>query len=375
MNIAVNGLPFNRGGGTTYLKNVLPRLAETDDQYYIFVSSNQSDIPEIDEGNIEYIEIKFPVNFILLRLLYEQLLFPLHLQKYNIDILYSPTDITTLISPCPTIIAFRNPNPYAVDRSRSLKLQLRHLVHRSLAKLSARRSSKVIFVSEYFQNLVQSSIDIDSEKCTLIYHGIDVDMFSEPIVPQDDKVKNIANKEPGYILCVSTIYPHKNYEALINGFAKLPTDLQKKHPLVIAGGTPKPSYFNSLMDLVQEHGIGDDIVFLGRIDYQAIPYLFSHATVSVLPSKLETFGHPLVESMAAETPVIASRTSAIPEIVDDAALLFDPDDPTDLMKSLEKILTSEELQEQLAKDGKHRARDFSWEKTVKDTHKLFQSVV
>ncbi|MCY4732132.1 glycosyltransferase family 4 protein [Natronomonas gomsonensis] len=374
MKIAINALAFERGGGMTYLKNILPELDTTGDEYYIYVKNDFCGVDESKLNNIEFISIPFSINNLPLRMLFEQMILPFLLFYHRFDVLYTPTGVTSLFAPIPTIIAIRNPNPYHLEKDKRFKLRIRHQVHRFLTQLSIYRSSSVIFVSEYSRDAVRTTLSIDPDKCEVVYHGITIEYFRDKTHFSDENIAKIANYNSPYILCVSTIYKHKNYHTLIKGYARLPEVLREKYPLLIAGSYVNQDYYDSVVHHARELNVDDDINFLGQVDYEDIPPLYNYAAVSVLPSKLETFGHTLVEAMAARIPIVAADSASIPEITGEAACLFDPDDPSELAEHLEKVLTKSEVAADLIAAGDTRVRDFSWEKTAEDTYDILQSV-
>lgn len=372
MRCAINTLPFVRGGGITYLKNILPLLSETEDHYFIFVPANRNEIDIAEYENIEFIEVQFPTGNLLFRLIYEQIIFPVILLLYDVDVLFSPTGITTLLSPCPAVNAVRNPNPFNPLGDRSLKRRLKYRVYRFLVRLSIKKAVSTIYVSEYTREIVSRYMPINRAESYIIYHGIDVDKFIETNERSDEELHDRLRKLQPFIVCVSSIKPHKNYETLIEGFANLPQSLRTDHALVVAGASPDQDYYERIINLVETHQIENQVEFLGAVDYEQISLLYSLAEVSVLPSKLETFGHPLVESMAAGTPVVAADSAAIPEIVGDAACLFDPHDSEALADCLQKILLDDEYENRLINLGNERVKDFSWETAADETHKILK---
>lgn len=369
--IAINTLPFDRGGGVTYLENILPELAETGDEYHIFVTAGDSPFRMFDTPNVQYHSVHFPTEPLMLRLFYEQFVLPILLWYYNIEVFYSPYGLASVLAPCPTVIAIRNPNPYRRVSGRSKREKLRYWLQRQLTRLSSRRASRVILVSEYTEQIVSEYFTIDGDKKRIVYHGINIDAFETPSRPPTEIVSQVEKATP-YILCVSTIYRHKNYEVLIDGYAALPDALREQYSLLIAGGYSDEEYFVELRERVEKKAVEDRIIFLGQIDYAHMPYLYSNAELFVLPSKLETFGHPLLESMAAGTPVLAADSASIPEIVDDAGVLFNPDSASELAEQIERILTTRELAETLTERGNERVTDFSWEETAVETHRVLQ---
>jgi glycosyltransferase involved in cell wall biosynthesis len=371
MKFAINALPFSRGGGVTYIENIVPKLATTDDEYYIFTSAG-SDMTEDSYENITYTEVNFPTEILFLRLFYEQFVFPFRLMLHGIDVLYSPTGITTFCAPCPTVNAVRDPNPYIRQSNRTIKGKVKARSKRILTKISIWTSTDTIYVSEYTKAIVSNHISTERSRPHIVYHGINQKEFQSVSVPKDAELKNVIQKNSQYILCVSTIYEHKNYETLIRGYAELPQPLRERYPLIIVGGYTRESYYETIVNLTKSKGVSNSVFFIGKVKYKKIPFIYTNAIVTVLPSKLETFGHPLVESMASGVPLIAADSACIPEITDGAALLFDPETPTALSNHLQEVLTSNELREELINKGKKRVQKFSWDRTAERTHQILR---
>src|SRR5262249_12924990 len=122
------------------------------------------------------------------------------------------------------------------------------------------------------------------------------------------------------------------------------------------------------------HGMRDAVQFLGHRPYEEMPYLYWGAEALVFPSYYESFGNPLVEAMAAGTPIIASNRHAVPEIVKKAALIVDPDNIEELAKAMERVSSDSALRKELIDAGLERSRDFSWERAVKSAVQMIESV-
>ena len=110
-------------------------------------------------------------------------------------------------------------------------------------------------------------------------------------------------------------------------------------------------------------GIGQ-IIQTGYVDSDDIPTLYKEASIFLFPSHYEGFGIPILESMAAGTPVITSRNSSLPEVAGDAALFADENDIQDISQRIVEILEDEKLSESIIEKGYQRVKKFTWEKSV-----------
>lgn len=372
MKVAINTLAHVTGGGITYFENVLPRLAEDGDEYLVIVPADREKITRVDADNVTFVETSVPTGTIVGRLLHEQLVLPILLWRWGVDVLFSPADLTPLLAPCPSVLAIRNPNPYFdapdIDRTRYRRLKFR--VQRYLTRLSARKASEVFFVSEFSRDISTAALSLSPDATHVIHHGIDPSLFREPSPPTDEDLRRTVEDRRPYLLTVSTINEHKNYETLLRGYARLPAKLREEYSLLVAGRNSAPAYFERLQTICRENGIADDVIFLGEVAYANVPFLYANAACYVLPSKLETFGHTLVEAMASKTPIVAAEATCIPEITGGAAALFDPDDPDALATVLADVLTDGDRRESLRAAGSRRVEDFSWDETVARTKAL-----
>jgi glycosyltransferase involved in cell wall biosynthesis len=372
MRIVINGTAAVAGGSVTYLLNLLPALSDIDktNDYTILLSDSQDGVHLNLPSNFQIKRVHFPRPQLLCRLLWEQTILPIWLARMAADVLYSPMDIAPLLAPCPVILAVRNPYPYyetAYARHQRFRLQ------KIISEISSRKANKVLFVSNYSRDTMAPKLGLSRRKTKVVYHGLDHTKFN----PEKDFSvppslhSQIQGLEP-FVLCVSTINPHKNYETLLQAWSNLGKNRKEKYHLVIAGGVSDTEYFERLNTLIQELGIANDVVFLGELPYQSMPYIYKRAFAFTFPSKLETFGHPLVEAMAMRVPIVAASSTCIPEIVSGSALLFDPNSSKDLSLKLEQILTKSSLREKLIETGQLRAQVFSWQETAQKTLRIIE---
>ncbi len=176
-----------------------------------------------------------------------------------------------------------------------------------------------------------------------------------------------------FILSVGDLQPRKNHIGLIRAFARLvAAHPQLKHNLVLAG---KPTWFaDRVRDAARESGVSDRIQFFGFVSDDDLLQLYNACDLLVFPSFYEGFGLPALEAMACGRSVVCSNTTALPEVVDGAAILFDPYRVDEIARAIADLLLDAELRARMERLGLQRAAHFSWQKTAEKTLEVFREV-
>ena len=166
-----------------------------------------------------------------------------------------------------------------------------------------------------------------------------------------------------YVLCTGTLEPRKNVPRLIEAFAGLPAALRDRYDLVLAG--PEGWETGPILEAIGAHG--EFVKAIGYVPEPELPALYAGATAFAYPSLQEGFGLPVLEAMAAGTPVLTSDVSSLPEVAGEAAVYVDPEYVPSIQAALEDLLTDEGLRARLSAAGRERARAFSWDLTAERT--------
>jgi glycosyltransferase involved in cell wall biosynthesis len=162
----------------------------------------------------------------------------------------------------------------------------------------------------------------------------------------------------GYILFVGTLEPRKNVGGLLESYTRLVQRWPDAPRLVLAGRSVALS--KPWLEALAKEPLASKAIHLGYVADSEREALYKGASVLVLPSFNEGFGLPVLEAMTVGVPVIASNRGALPEVLGDAGLLIDPDDPDSLTAALERMLTDTALARRLAARGLRRTRLFDW---------------
>ena len=368
MRVLIDGTMARGGGGHTYLVNILPRLAAlaSDHQLRVLVRSERLAAAIRPAPNLEVDllpEVGLPGR---LRFTFREA--ARVARAWNADLYFSAGETTPWASPCPTIASFRNPNVFAaIDQGWSQRDRLRLRALRELSRLSARACDRILFVSEDSAGWIGDAIGLAPQKRAVIHHGIDPAAWAatpkQPVHPWP------------YIVSVSSIYRYKNFVKLIEAYALLAKRRRDVPDLVIIGDDQDPEYARKMEAArAATHSLAEHIHLLGEVPYADIPAWYAGAELFVFPSYLETFGHPLLEAMASDIPVVAADIPVFREIGGDAAFYADPHSAPALAGAMEDALFVELAREMLIKRGRERVREFSWERSAERLITLFSEV-
>ena len=234
-----------------------------------------------------------------------------------------------------------------------------------------RRADAIIAVSECTKRDAIRLYHLPPERITVIYEGVD-----PALRPESDSARiaqaraRYAHDQP-FILYLGTIEPRKNIVALIDAVRALRAR-GLPHRLLIAGR--KGWLYQPTLDHVAQMGMSDAVDFLDYVPDAELPALFSACDAFVFPSLYEGFGLPPLEAMACSAPVVCSNTSSLPEVVGDAAVLFDPRDIGEIASAIERVVSDAALRDELRAKGIAQAAKFSWERAARETLAVYESV-
>jgi glycosyltransferase involved in cell wall biosynthesis len=290
----------------------------------------------------------------LRRLTWLQTALPPRLLVDRASVFFSPVPEGLLLSVIPQVIVVHDVLPlHLPEEYPRQQYYFRHLVPAVL-----KRARLIVAVSESTRRDLSTFYGIAPQKVQVVPNGFDAQCFRMGLTSQEVKGKYRLQT---YLLFVGNLLPHKNLSTLLQAFAHIAGHVA--HQLVIAG-KKDPRYFPALEAQIQALGLQGRVLFLDYIPADELPALYAGADACILPSLSEGFGLPILEAMACGTPVVASRTSSIPEVAGEAALLFDPYDVRAMAQVIEVVLSNAERREAMRQQGLVRAAQFSWRRAA-----------
>jgi alpha-1,3-rhamnosyl/mannosyltransferase len=241
-------------------------------------------------------------------------------------------------------------------------------VQRRLLEQSARVADHIVTVSENAREELITLLNVAPYRVTAVPNGVCLEEFETPL----DKSQLAATKqelgvERPYFIHLGTIEPRKNIGTLLEAYSQLRDSISDIPQLVLVGkeGWKSKDVMKSLPEF------GDDVVHAGYLNRVDAIALLRDAAACVYPSIYEGFGLPILEAMAARTPVVASNRSAIPEVAGDCAVLVDPDSPEAIAQAMGQVLDDTDATQARVEAAQARARTFTWERSAQELMALY----
>jgi glycosyltransferase involved in cell wall biosynthesis len=245
-------------------------------------------------------------------------------------------------------------------------------------RMAVRQADLIATVSEYSRKEIASYFQLPASRLRIISEA------ARPVfrvVPKNNGYVSALDKyglsaEEQFLLYVGGISPHKNLGKLVHAFKIIvDADLLGSLKLVIVGDYKDDPFFSSYPDLkrqISDLGLDEKVFFTGFVPDAELAYLYNAATLLVFPSLEEGFGLPAIEAMACGTPVAASKTGSLPEVLGLAGRYFDPENVDEMAAVVSKILADEPLRNQMKADGLKRSKIAGWERSAGDALAIFR---
>ncbi|MFZ0770726.1 MAG: glycosyltransferase family 1 protein [Candidatus Sulfotelmatobacter sp.] len=376
LHVFINALSASAGGGLTYVRNVLPRLAVRDDVRTTLLVGEALRGEIAEPTRVTVVRESYPSGSGK-RSWYEQVRLPGLIRRSRADVLLSTGNFALFFSPVPQILLSRNALYTSADFLRDVRergdyrLWIDTNVKGALARWSVYRADCTVAPSRTFAAELRQWTGKDVAS---IYHGFDREAFfseSAPL-PQNVQARLAATEGAVRILFVSHYNYYRNFETLIRAAAMLK---KKLHPCAIrliltcklaSKDNPGTYQAATAAQLVRQLMLSDEVVELGAVPYSALHHLYRSCDVYATPAYAETFAHPLVEAMASGLPVIASDLAVHREICGNAALYFPRFSPEALAERIIQAVESDEQKATMRAMGLVRSRDFSWDRHVEE---------
>ena len=363
MKIAIDVRKWRDFGIGTYVRNLVRHLAHVDQDstYYLFCNHQDDSMLRDLAANFEPV-VDHSAGYGVR----EHLSIPLKLRRLGAELLHSPHYVRPLLCTIPSVVTIHDCIHLLFPQYLPNRMAWRYAKY--MMGSAIRHSAVVFTVSEASRaDILRFYPWADPEKVLVVPNAIDTDLLEDPGEDEKARVRERYQLRGRFVLFAGNVKPHKNLERLIQAFARVREqgghdDLQ----LLLIGDDV--SRYGSLRRAVEATGLRQDVRFFGFVPHQTLAALYRMASVFAFPSLYEGFGLPPLEAMSCGTPVVTSRISSLPEVVDDAALLVDPYSVEDIATGICQVLDDEDLRDRLVERGLVRARAFSWDRSARAVH-------
>jgi glycosyltransferase involved in cell wall biosynthesis len=348
-----------------FLYNFLRYFGEIDkkDEFIIFVNKKMKENFQFNFSNYKYVILPLDPNKYFLRVLFEQLIFPLYLIKYKVDILFNPSVFNPALSFSKKVTVL-----YDLGWPLTFSFNLK-FVYLKFVTWLAKKSDKIITVSNFSKGEILDKLKIPSHKILTIYGGVP---FLPSVSVEEEKniLENFKIKKP-YFFFIGIITPHKNIRNILLAFKKI---IEKNYNLyfVFYGFVRKELI--DFQKIITDLNLKNHIIHIEKVGGKEKIVFYKNSLALIFPSTHEGFGLPVLEAQSLGVPVLTSNVTALPEVAGEGALYVDPYNVEEIAKGMERIAFDENLRKDLIKKGFENIKRFSWERAAKELLKVFKEV-
>ena len=333
------------------------RKIDPDNEFVVFTRPGEDQECLRPGGNLEVVELS-AVTYAD----WEQFKLPKAVKDYGVDLLHSTSNTAPVRVGVPLVVTVHDiiflEQTLSTMKTASPYQRLGHVYRRWNVPQVMESAARVITVSEFERQRIQDRIPGIANRLDVVYNGVS-DRFFEFVPPwKRMEVRRRLNLPKEYLLFLGNTDPKKNTSNVLRAYAKYAASEPAPMPLVVAD-LPE----DRIDSILAEEGLArikSCIHRLGYVHPSDMPHLYGNATVFLYPSLRESFGLPIIEAMAASTPVITSARASMPEVAGSAAMLVDPERPDHIAHMISILVSDVSLRNALRQRGRNRARSFSW---------------
>lgn len=367
MRIGIDMRMLRRAGIGRYIHSLVDELMriDKDNEYILFLDEDDFDSYTITNENFTKKPLKSKVFS-----LEEQYRLVSSAWREGLDVFHSPHFVVPLLWRRNLVTTIHDLIPLIYPET--LPSRASRIYCYTMMRAAAIKSRRVVTNSYHTRRDIVRYLKIPETKVKVIYQGVNENYHpveSERILKEVKKRYKTSEK---FILYVGEWKPHKNILRLMRAFHELKTKTRIPHKLVVGGR--KDSRYPEIPALARDLELETDIIFPGYIPEEDLPVLYSAADLFVFPSLYEGFGFPVLEAMACGTPVVSSDTSSLSEIAGDAAIFVNPHSVEQIAQAMQEVLKDAKLRLKLVRKGVERARLFTWEKSGRETLRVYEEV-
>jgi len=347
----------------------LKRIVLSNPQHdFFFIFDRKFDQQFIFADNITPIVIGPPARHPVLFYIWYEYSIPKVLKKIGADVFISPDAFCSLRTKTKTLIVIHDLNfeHYPEHLPKLIRKYYRYFTPRFVKK-----ADRIATVSEFSKQDIVKQYGVDPEKIDVVYNGANK-VFRKVEEEIKKTIREKFTEGKAYFLFIGAISPRKNLTNLFRAFDNYRKNKKTDARLLVVG--EKMWWNTEIEDVYENMSFKDDVCFTGRLEPDELGKVVGSALALTYVSFFEGFGIPIIEAFNAETPVITSNVTSMPEIAGDAAILIDPFKPESIAKAMEDITFNDSLRKSLIAKGNERKLIYSWENTANNLWRSIEKI-
>ena len=294
---------------------------------------------------------------------------PKILKKIKADIFISPDAFCSIKTDVKTLLVIHDLNfehypehlPWLVQK-----------YYRHYTPKFANKANRIATVSEFSKMDVVKQYNIDPKKIDVVYNGAN-NVFKPLSIKEKEHTKRERSDGKDYFLFIGAISPRKNLKNLLIAFDLFRKNNETDVKLMVVG--EKMWRSGNLEEVYAQMEYKDEVSFTGRLSPDELGKVLGSALALTYTSFFEGFGIPIIEAYNAETPVITSNVTSMPEISGDGALHVDPFKPESIADAMKDITFNPSLRQSLIEKGNKQKLLFSWDNTANNLWNSIEKLI
>ena len=247
-------------------------------------------------------------------------------------------------------------------------------LHLSLLRHAAAHADRIVAISESGKADVVELLGVNEERVRVVYGGVLLEEFAGPLDAGPlEALKGKHGITRDYLIHLGTLEPRKNLPRLIEAYARVRDRRRDCPQLVLAGGAGW--MFETIFETIERLHLARDVIHIGYLERTEAIMLLRGAWACVYPSLYEGFGLPVLEAMAARTPVLTSNVSSLPEVVGDTGILVDPGNVSEIEAGLVELIEHREAALRRTEAAYERATHFTWENSARALVQVYRELM
>jgi glycosyltransferase involved in cell wall biosynthesis len=372
MRIAIDIRKINEFGVGTYIWNLVRNISAIDTRNEYLLLGSHRNFHELGPLPDNFKQLYQPDDQSAWR---NQCSIPLMLRRMKVDVVHVPHHEPPLFVPSNLLVTIHDCvhvmfPPEDASKFKNYKTFLR-------TKKVIEGARHVVAVSKSTKDDLMNIFNVPETKISVIHNALDERfVFTHTPGERETVLERYQLKDP-FILYSGKIRPHKNLHRLIEAFAVLKSELAdderyKNLKLIIIGDELSSHQYLRLT--VVRSGVQQDVRFFGFVPYPILRVFYQCAALFAFPSLYEGFGLPPLEAMANRTPVLASNTSSLPEVLDEAAILVNPENVFEIARGMKLLLNDDATRQNLVQKGIQQVAKFSWKIAAKRLLETYEMI-